>query len=326
MSTLKVNEIDSKTGSTITVTAGTTLAGTDIIGATQIAANAVTTAKILDDNITTAKILDDNITTAKILDNNVTLAKLSDGTQGGTIYYGASGAPTELAAGTSGQFLQTAGASANPVWGTVASSGFNTVTTFAAGSTSGWSPASGTTQIIVEIQAGGAGGGGSSASAGGGHGGGGAFAWKRLTVVDTDTMDIVVGAAGTAGTGGVTGGTGGTSSFTSASGTSFTAITCVGGSGGGGGVGGTTGTGGVGGTVTSAAASYDFRMDGTNGRNGGENPGGGSLWGLGQVKTVGLGTAQVGVGYGAGAQGYSTSGTAGGAAGQAGLVVIWEYK
>lgn len=205
------------------------------------------------------------------------------------------------------------------------SAGFNTVTAFAA-SSSGWSPASGTTQIIVEVQAGGAGGGGSSASAGGGHGGGGAFAWKRLTVVDTDTMDVVIGAAGTAGTGGVTGGTGGTSSFTSASGTSFTAITCVGGSGGTGGVGGTTGTGGVGGTVTSAGGSYDFRMDGANGRNGGENPGGGSFWGLGQVKTIGLGTAQVGVGYGSGAQGYSTSGTAGGAAGQAGLAVIWEFK
>jgi len=49
-------------------------------------------------------------------DNSVTLAKLSDGTQGGLIYYGGSGAPTELAAGTSGQFLQTQGAGANPQW------------------------------------------------------------------------------------------------------------------------------------------------------------------------------------------------------------------
>lgn len=49
-------------------------------------------------------------------DNSVTLAKLSDGTQGGLIYYGGSGAPTELAAGTSGQFLQTQGAGSNPVW------------------------------------------------------------------------------------------------------------------------------------------------------------------------------------------------------------------
>jgi len=205
------------------------------------------------------------------------------------------------------------------------SAGFSTVTPFTA-SSSGWSPASGTTQIIVEVQAGGGGGGGSGASAAGGAGGGGSFAWKRLTVVDTDTMDVVVGSGGVLGGGGVAGATGGTSSFTSASGTSFTAITCVGGTGGSGNSGASTGAGGVGGTVTSASASYDFRMDGTNGRNGGENPGGGSFWGLGQVKTSGLGTAQVGVGYGAGAQGYTASGTAGGATGQDGLVVIWEFK
>jgi len=211
-------------------------------------------------------------------------------------------------------------------WNAPASAGFSTVTTFAAGSTSGWSPASGTTQIIVQVQAGGGGGGGSSASAGGGHGGGGAFAWKRLTVVDTDTMDIVVGAGGTAGTGGVAGGTGGTSSFTSASGTSFTAITCVGGSGGGGGSGPTTGSGGAGGTVTSAASSYDFRMDGAGSRNSSSVAGGDSFWGAGQVRSTGSGTGEPGVGYGSGAQGYSTSGTAGGTAAQAGLVVITEYK
>ena len=86
MSTLKVNEIDSKTGTTITVTAGKTLAGTDIIDTAQITANAVD------------------------------LTKLSDGTQGGTLYYGAAGAPTELAAGTSGKFLKTLGAGADPAW------------------------------------------------------------------------------------------------------------------------------------------------------------------------------------------------------------------
>ncbi|MEK9748660.1 MAG: hypothetical protein VW333_08085 [Pseudomonadales bacterium] len=58
---------------------------------------------------------------AEPADNSVTLAKLSDGTQGGLIYYAGSGAPTELAAGTSGQFLQTQGAGSNPVWATVSS-------------------------------------------------------------------------------------------------------------------------------------------------------------------------------------------------------------
>jgi len=86
MSTLKTNNIDTRSGTTITVAAGKTLAGTDIIGTTQIA------------------------------DDAVTLAKQAAGTQGGIVYYGASGAPTELAVGTSGQVLKTQGASANPVW------------------------------------------------------------------------------------------------------------------------------------------------------------------------------------------------------------------
>jgi hypothetical protein len=42
----------------------------------KIAADAVTTAKILDGNITTAKLTDNAVTTAKILDDNVTYAKI----------------------------------------------------------------------------------------------------------------------------------------------------------------------------------------------------------------------------------------------------------
>jgi len=72
-----------------------------------------------DDTITTAKLQDDAISTAKLSDNAVTLAKIADGTQGGTLYFGASGAPTELSAGTSGQFLKTQGAAANPTWADV---------------------------------------------------------------------------------------------------------------------------------------------------------------------------------------------------------------
>jgi len=103
-----------------------TLPGSGTVTAALLATDSVITIKILDANVTTAKIADDNVTTAKIADNNVTLAKLSDGTQGGTIYYGASGAPTELGAGTSGQFLKTLGTSANPAWGTVALTTINT--------------------------------------------------------------------------------------------------------------------------------------------------------------------------------------------------------
>ena len=109
MSKLKVNEIDSKTGTTITVAAGKTLAGTDIIDTTQIAADAITATELANNAVDTNAIADDQ----------VTLAKQAAGTQGGTIIYGAAGAPTELAAGTSGQFLKTQGVGQNPVWGTV---------------------------------------------------------------------------------------------------------------------------------------------------------------------------------------------------------------
>jgi len=56
-------------------TAWTSLAYGSIQGA--LAANAVTTAKILDANVTAAKIASDAVTTVKILDANVTAAKLA---------------------------------------------------------------------------------------------------------------------------------------------------------------------------------------------------------------------------------------------------------
>lgn len=53
---------------------------------------------------------------ADVVDNSITLAKLEHGTQGDVLYYGASGAPARLGAGTDGQVLQSQGAAANPQW------------------------------------------------------------------------------------------------------------------------------------------------------------------------------------------------------------------
>jgi hypothetical protein len=86
------------------------------IDTAHLAADAVTGAKIADDALDSEHYTDGSIDTAHIADNQVTLAKLADATQGSILYYGASGAPTELAAGTSGYFLKTQGGSANPVW------------------------------------------------------------------------------------------------------------------------------------------------------------------------------------------------------------------
>lgn len=79
---------------------------------------------IANDAIDSQHYADTSIDTGHIADNQVTLAKLSDGTQGGILYYGSGGAPTELSAGTSGHFLKTQGGSANPVWAAAASGGF----------------------------------------------------------------------------------------------------------------------------------------------------------------------------------------------------------
>ena len=56
MSKLKVNELDTRSGTTITVASGKTLAGTDIIGSTQIAANAVDTSELATDAVTANEI------------------------------------------------------------------------------------------------------------------------------------------------------------------------------------------------------------------------------------------------------------------------------
>ena len=79
--------------------------------------------KIADESIDSDAFVDGSVDTAHVADNQITLAKLSDGTQGGVLYYGASGAPTELAAGTDGYVLATNGGSANPAWEQVSGTG-----------------------------------------------------------------------------------------------------------------------------------------------------------------------------------------------------------
>ena len=130
MSKLKVDELDSRSGSTITVTAGKTLAGTDIISATQIAANAVTTGKILDDNVTYGKLQDTTtanrvlgavatgtigevqVATDMVADNAVTLAKMAGLARGKIIVGDASGDPSALTVGAANQVLKSDGTDA----------------------------------------------------------------------------------------------------------------------------------------------------------------------------------------------------------------------
>ena len=102
-------------GSPTVITISSALVATDkmeVVGVLDI--GVITT--VGDAAISANKLGNNAVTTAKIDDDAVTLAKQAAGTQGGTIYYGAAGAPTELAAGTSGKFLKTQGSGANPLW------------------------------------------------------------------------------------------------------------------------------------------------------------------------------------------------------------------
>jgi len=71
---------------------------------------------------TTDVIADSSVTTAKLADSSATPAKGGTGqnfsttAQGSTLYFSGTGTVAALAPGTSGQFLKTQGAGANPTW------------------------------------------------------------------------------------------------------------------------------------------------------------------------------------------------------------------
>ena len=109
MSKLKVNELDTESGTTITVAAGKTIAGTDIIGATQLAT----------DSVTADAIAANAVDTSEIAANAVTLAEMAGITRGSIIVGDASGDPSYLATGSTGQYLTTDGTDTS--WGAVTS-------------------------------------------------------------------------------------------------------------------------------------------------------------------------------------------------------------
>ena len=179
----------------------------------------------------------------------------------------------------------------------------------------------GITKIVIDLVSAGGGGGGSNGNWASG-GSAGANAIKTLTVSTGQTYTLTIGSAGTAVTGSGTGGTGGTASFVNASGTTVN-LQCTGGGGGkdnAAAVAGGTATGG------------DLNIDGANGGSGisgGQSAhwGAPTRWGFSGAWTTNVaGSAQPGVGYGAG--GCGAYGIASGVsqAGQPGLCVITEYK
>ncbi len=113
-------------------TSGRNISDSALINPGVIQTSDLTDNAVTDDKIaahTTSKItlpvaqISGTIITSQITDEAVTNDKLADGTQGGVKYSGAGGEASELAAGTSGQFLKTQGAGANPIWADLPASG-----------------------------------------------------------------------------------------------------------------------------------------------------------------------------------------------------------
>jgi hypothetical protein len=73
--------------------------------------------------VTGGQIADDAVTTAKILDNNVTLAKMAGGTDGNLITYDASGDPAHVVTGSATHVLTSNGAGAAPTFQAPAAGG-----------------------------------------------------------------------------------------------------------------------------------------------------------------------------------------------------------
>jgi len=324
MSELKTNKVSPATGTalavgdsgdTITVPSGATLdisASTLTPPATMPASSGVNLTALNATEVTSG-----TLPIARVADNAVTLAKLEDGTQGDVLYYGASGAPTRLGFGTSGDFLKTQGTGANPVWASAGGGGFNSVQIFTSSGT--WTRPAGIIKVIMEVQGAGGSGGYADAAYNGAGAGAGGYAKKFLDVSSISSSTIVVGSGGTAG-----GVSGGLSSWADGANT----VTGSGGTQGGGGAagGGYHGTGGAGG----AASGGDINIGGMSGFGlfyAGVK-GGDSVLGFGNQQTTNDMNSYDGgdgLGYGSGGGGATATSGSGGD-GKNGIVIVWEYK
>ncbi len=293
MSTLKVNELDTKSGTVLTVAAGKTLDVTlanDAIGAAQIATDAVTADAIAANAVTSSEIADDAVTIAKLA---------ATGTASATTFLRGDNAWASAAAGFDSYQVKT--------------------------SSTAWTKPTGITKIVVEVLGGGGSGGGASAQGRGGGGGAGGYVMSDVIDVSStaSSTSLTIGSAGATPTANSTGNAGGASS------TEIAGVTLTAGGGGAGTAGGTR-DGGAGGTATGGKINL-VGQAGYPGSISPSSPGGNSQYGwAGRPADTGASaTGPVSTGYGAGGSGArgdeGGAGSSGGAAVD-GLIVIWEYK
>ena len=298
MSKLKVNELDTKTGTTITVAAGKTIAGTDIIDTAQIAAGAVGTTELdssldlsgktltlpatlpatIGTNITQLPAANvtgtlpantlGNVDTSGIEANKNDIALLAFQTQanGSLARYNLvdqSVDSFEDASGVDASASTNEQRNASNYYEGV-TAGTVTTSFTTAGADTWTAPAATTTAEVLVV--GGGGGGGVGSSSGGGGAGGLVYQASRPVTGNT-TYNLTVGAGGAGGAGGVA---------TNGGSSTFDAITSVGGGGGGSrnhphpGIAGASGGGGAsdsggGGTTYPGGAATQGSSDGQPG-------------------------------------------------------------
>ena len=229
-------------------------------------------------------------------------------------------APLFVAPSTSGNVLTSNGTT----WTSATPAGGGSLLRQIVFTSSGtWTKGANTKYVLVQVVGGGGGGGGTAANIrpGGGGGGAGGYANKFIdvTTISTETVTIGTGGAGAI-AGGNNGSAGGNSSF---------GAHCTGNGGGGGFASSNPTNGGTGGSATSG----DINITGGGGGTGTITPGGntsgtgGSSFFGGGARGIGdNGAGETGNAYGSGGSGGVSSGsTQAGGAGQAGLVVVWEY-
>lgn len=209
----------------------------------------------------------------------------------GGVVYGDGSAHQVSAAGTSGQYLKSNGASA-PSWATLAVTGtLLNIQYFTTAGTATYTPTSGTTFVIVEVVGGGSGG---CSNATGFSGAAGGFARKKITS-GFSGVTVTVGA----------GGAGGTSTSTAGGTSSFGALVSA--------------TGG-------AAISGNIPMGGL-GSSGDMNVRGGpgTAGGASGCSVYGGGASQNNAGGNFGGGGGNNNTASAGFAGGSGIVIVYEY-
>jgi hypothetical protein len=251
----------------------------------------------------------------------------------GAIVYGNGTAYAISAAGTSGQYLQSAGTGA-PIWAQPGPASIQVL------STSGtYTTPAGVKAIIIELVGGGGGSGAIAAAAGNNNGtvsgGGGSGSYTRALITNpASSYTYIIGLGGTASAIGVAGGNGGATSFNAGT------ITAPGGTGGAAGstlANGSVSLGGAGGV---AGIGGSFMVPGHGGGTGFSGSvisvagaGANSYFGDGGVAPAVIdGTSRSGVAgssFGAGASGAAAVNVGTGALGAAGfhgVIIVTEYK